>query len=180
MVGTRSCPGVKPEEKKLNVPMKEYHLWLAAITGFIWGYAALVWAIRKGSLARQSATNIPRSIIRPERNEQLAVPIPTSGLENITDNLLKFFELSSVSRSILRILAGSEETLSHADLTNKVNARLVRKGRRPVSEHDIRARVMNLMGASLAQLRNGQLSATAAGREVVARLVPPQAMATAA
>ena len=156
--------------------MKEYHLWLAAITGFIWGYAALVWAIRKGSLARQSTTNLPTSIIQPERYEQLAAPIPAPGLENITDNLLKFFELSSVSRSILRILAGSEETLTHADLASRVNAGLVKKGRQPISEHDIRARVMNLMGASLAQLRNGQLSATAAGREVVARLMASRAV----
>jgi len=161
--------------------MKEYRIMLVAITAFVWGYALLALAIRKSQgLARQGVTNFRRVIVRRGRHEQFAAAKPTSECEDITDNLLKFFELSNVSRSILRILAGSEETLSHADLTNKVNARLVRKGRRPVSEHDIRARVMNLMGASLAQLRNGQLSATAAGREVVARLVPPQAMATAA
>jgi hypothetical protein len=161
--------------------MKEYRIMLVAITAFVWGYALLAWAMRKSQeFARQRGTNFRTVIIRRGPREQLATTKPTSEYEDITDNLLKFFELSSVSRSILRILAGSEETLSHADLTNKVNARLVRKGRRPVSEHDIRARVMNLMGASLAQLRNGQLSATAAGREVVARLMPPQAIATAA
>ncbi len=149
---------------------------LVAITAFVWGYALLAWAMRKSQeFARQRGTNFRTVIIRRGRHEQLATSKPTPVCEDITDNLLKFFELSSVSRSILRILAGSEETLSHADLTIKVNARLMRKGGRPVSEHDIRARVMNLMGASLAQLRNGQLSATAAGREVVSRLMTLQA-----
>src|SRR5258708_32318909 len=158
--------------------MKEYRIMLVAITAFVWGYALLAWAMRKGQeFARQRGTNFRTVIIRRWPREQLATTKPASEYEDTPDNLVKFFELSSVSRSILRILAGSEETLSHADLTNKVNARLVRKGRRPVSEHDIRARVMNLMGASLAQLRNGQLSATAAGREVVARLMASRAVA---
>src|SRR5216684_911448 len=112
--------------------MKEYHSWLAAIIAFVWGYAALAWAIRKGGLARQGAANLPTSIIRRERHERLATPIPTPELESITDNLLKFFELSSLSRSILRILAGSEETLSYADLTAMLNASLLRKGGRPI------------------------------------------------
>ncbi len=157
--------------------MKDYHLELAAITFFVWTYAALAWAMRRSGLARPGATKLSTTIIRHGPDQQFATPIPTPERENIADNLLKFFELSSVSRSILRILAGSEETLSHSDLTNRVNASLVRMGRRSISEHDIRARVMNLMGASLAQMRDGQLSATAAGREVVSRLMACQAAA---
>jgi hypothetical protein len=145
--------------------MNLYYMTLGAATLPVLGWAVVAWTSQLRRQLKEDATD-PHAL----EMEQLREEQPPAGArDNITDNLLMFFQLSNVSRNILLIL-GSGAQLSHGKLAKLVNASLVRAGALPLSEQAIRARVMNLMGASLAQLRDGELSVTNAGREVLARL----------
>lgn len=91
-------------------------------------------------------------------------------IEQLSENLLRHFEQSAISRNVLEVLAIRDEGLNEIGILEAVNHRLVEKHKRELPQTVIRKIVMVLMGADMIALRNGSLQITDAGRQLNALL----------
>jgi hypothetical protein len=140
---------------------------LAIIAVIVWG---LVFLFMNRRTSSKEVAKILEDVLSQDKEESTRIPAPTDDREDIYDNLIKFFELSSSSRNILRVIVNSEDKLSFNLIMTEFNALRGRKGQLPLPESAIRPIIMNLMGSNFIQLRDGEFSATPAGHEIIERL----------
>lgn len=152
--------------------MEGYQITLLFIVLIVWGIVFIVRAFSKRGPSDEEIAKVVTSIVGGEPRDAKLPATPEE--DELLDNLLRFFELSSSSRALLRILSSAEERMSYADLTAALNEALARKKRTPLPEHAVRAVIMNLVGAYLAEVKDDSVSATPAGKKVVSLITERQ------
>ena len=97
-------------------------------------------------------------------------PVDTTSIKQLGENLLRHFEQSAISRSVLEVLAIRDEGLNEIGVFDAVNHALTKKHKRELSHTVIRKIMMVLMRADMVTLRQGSLRLTDAGRQLNALL----------
>ncbi len=91
-------------------------------------------------------------------------------IEQLSGNLFRHFERSTISRNVLEVLATRDEGLNETGLLEAVNHGLAQKQKCELPQTVIRKVVMILEGADMIALRQGNLRLTDAGRQLNALL----------
>lgn len=97
-------------------------------------------------------------------------PAEAISIEQLSDNLFRNFERSTIFRNVLEVLATRDEGLNETGLLEAVNHGLAQKQKCELPETVIRKVVMILEGADMIALRRGNLRLTDAGRQLNALL----------
>ena len=106
------------------------------------------------------------SLIGTDDERQTSITPRQTEVSNadVNECLLAFFDHSITSKRILRALDTHEDKkLSTTDVIETINVALVKKGSKPLPEYVIKSVIMNLMGASIITLQDGDLRPTPCG-----------------
>ncbi|OGV80325.1 MAG: hypothetical protein A3K19_04305 [Lentisphaerae bacterium RIFOXYB12_FULL_65_16] len=142
----------------------------------IWGVVLIVRTLFSRRASPEEIARLVNSIMGPMPDEPGHSLKPTPDQDEILSNLLKFFEVSAASRSILQVLVKSERQLTVPEVTTVLNGLPSRLQQPPLPEHAVRAVLVNLIAANLVQLGGDtKLAPTPAGRKVMEHISPPTA-----
>lgn len=100
----------------------------------------------------------------------VTAPADATSIEQLGENLLRHFEQSAISRSVLEVLAFRDEGLNEIGIVEAVNHALAKEHKRELPHTVIRKIMMVLMRANMVALRQGSLRLTDAGRQLNALL----------
>lgn len=142
----------------------------------IWGLVLIVRTLFRRGPSPEEIARLVNSIIGPMPDEPGRGLKPTPDQDEILSNLLKFFEVSAASRSILQVIVKSERKLTVPEVTTVLNGLPARLQKPPLPEHAVRAVLANLIAANLVELGGDtKLAPTPAGRKVMELISPPAA-----
>jgi hypothetical protein len=89
-----------------------------------------------------------------------------ASIEQLGENLIRHFEQSAISRSVLEVLAQRDEVLDEIEVLEAVNDRLANNHKLELPRSVIRKIVMILSGADMIAVSNGSVQITEAGRRL--------------